>query len=107
MDFFDAPRRFLRLSAGDRWLTVRAYATLLAVDLGLRGLGFHRLVSFVHSTSAGPFREPTLLDIRRARRYADRIESAARYQFVPALCLHRSLALHAWLRREGLPTELR
>jgi hypothetical protein len=32
---------------------------------------------------------------------------AARHHVVPAHCLHRSLVLHAWLRREGLPSSLR
>jgi hypothetical protein len=32
---------------------------------------------------------------------------AARSHVVEARCLHQSLALHAWLRRERLPSELR
>jgi len=44
---------------------------------------------------------------RRANEYARYLEIAARYHPVRARCLHRALALHEWLRREGLPSDLR
>jgi hypothetical protein len=43
----------------------------------------------------------------RAARYAWAIALAARHHVVRARCLHRALVLHRWLRREGLPSELR
>jgi hypothetical protein len=46
-------------------------------------------------------------DLIKARCYARWIASAARRQPLRALCLAQSLALHAWLRGEGVPSELR
>jgi hypothetical protein len=46
-------------------------------------------------------------DLRRARRYARHLDRASRHHLVRARCLHRSLVLHRWLRRQGLPSQLR
>ena len=83
------------------------------IDLGLRALGFRRLVEWAqrspvvanHDLGAGEGLDPT--DAERIRRYAGSLEIAARYHIVQARCLHRSLALHKWLREEGLPSQLR
>ena len=49
----------------------------------------------------------TSREFRRARRYARQIERASRCYPSRIRCLHRSLVLHHWLRREGLPSLLR
>jgi hypothetical protein len=48
-----------------------------------------------------------LESLRRARRYARWVDVAARHHIVGMHCLQRSLALHQWLRSNGLPSELR
>ena len=93
----------------DEWrLLARAGVDLLVVDVALRLGGLRRasrwaaswggrLVDRRRSSSPG----------RRAARYAHWIGIAARYHTVRPRCLHRSIVLHRWLSREGLPSALR
>lgn len=99
-------RGYLSLSGNDRRLLTRAFVSLAAVEVALRVLGYGRLVERIDAASASR-REVDPEDLRRARRYARWLEVASRYHIVRARCLHRSLALHRWLRQQGLPSELR
>jgi hypothetical protein len=100
--------RAIALSSSDRWDLLRAFAWITFVELGLRTVGFQRLV---RQARAGSTRQELAGSgsqaHRRAHRYAHWIDVAARHHVVEARCLHRSLALHHWLRSEGLPSELR
>jgi hypothetical protein len=96
-------RRCLALDAADRRLLLRAWLALGAIDVALRVHGFRRVVERIRpaSTQAVQGRE-----LERAYRYAHWLEVASRYHIVRARCLHRSLALHHWLRQEGVPSRL-
>ena len=100
-------RRVLALERAERRLLLRAFIALARVDLTLRVAGFRRLAARARlgAPPAGGRDEAAALG--RARRYARTIDMAARHHVVPARCLHRSLVLHEWLRRDGLPGELR
>jgi hypothetical protein len=99
--------RSLSRRTADWQLFVRAYVALALIDLGLRRWGYHRLLDRIEQSAASPRREPLPEDGVRAQRYAHWLAVAARSHVVEARCLHQSLALHAWLRRERLPSELR
>ena len=101
--------RFRSLSRADYALLVRAFLRVGAVDLALRRRGFRQVVAQAQPAPTAVER-PVIVtpdDLRRARRYARWIDSVSRHHVVRARCLHRSLALHLWLRGEGLPSELR
>jgi len=83
---------------------LRAWLTLGIVDLGLRAFGFRRVAARVHAPAYLPVGAG---DVRRAHEYARWLRVAAGRHVVRARCLHQALALHHWLRREGLPSELR
>jgi hypothetical protein len=97
-------RACLALSAAERRLLVRAFVSLLLVHAGLRLFGLRRLLAWAGRPAATGVSPAARL---RVRHYARWIDAAARHHFVPSRCLHRSLTLHLWLRREGLPSELR
>ena len=97
-------RRAATLDADDRRLLLAAYASLLLTDVALRALGFRRLMARVPAAAE---RRVPAAQHRRAGRFAYWLEVASRRHFVRARCLHRSLALHYWLRRKGLPSHLR
>lgn len=50
--------------------------------------------------------EPTPEQIAQAQQCARWIAAAARHHVVRARCLHQSLALHGWLRSEGIANRL-
>ena len=95
------------LSAADRWLLPRAFVGLVCVDLGLRVLTFQRLLALLDRGRPAGRLEERSANLAKAQRYARSIDLAARHHRPRAQCLHRSLVLHAWLRRDGLPSELR
>jgi hypothetical protein len=107
-----ALRRRLRRLAGDPaggLLLARAGAAIALVHLDLHLGGLPRALGSPPGGAAAP-RARWVVDegaLGRAERYARSIETAARYHPVRARCLHRALVLHRWLRREGLPSELR
>jgi Transglutaminase-like superfamily len=105
-DVLHAIKRYSQLSRNDRWLLTRAYIWLGLIDLGMRLLRPQRLIEIAAGIELPPGTAPGDV-MPRARRYARWLESAARHHVVNAHCLHRSLVLHHWLRREGLPSELR
>ncbi len=99
-------RRYLALGRSDRRLLARAFVWLAAIDIALRVAGFRRIVrrqqrAALSEDSASPEA------LGRAQRYAHWLEVASRRHVVRARCLHRSLVLHRWLCRDGLPHELR
>ncbi len=98
-----------RTLAWDEWrLLARAGVDLLAVDVALRLGGLRRASRWATSRDARPAAgRPGEDERRQAARYARWIGVAARHHAVPARCLHRSIVLHRWLSREGLPSELR
>jgi len=97
-------RRASTLDADDRRLLLAAYASLLLTDVALRTVGFRRLMARVPAAAE---RRVATAQYRRASRFAYWLEVASHRHFVRARCLHRSLALHFWLRRKGLPSHLR
>lgn len=99
--------RYLRLRRGDPWLLLNAYVAIGLIDIALRGRGFQRVIKGIELANPCSPHLITRHDIRQAWRYARRIRTAARWHVVRARCLHRSLVLHRWLRRKGLPSELR
>jgi hypothetical protein len=99
--------RFVLLPAADRRLLAHAFVDLIMVDVALRVRGFQRLVEGAHRTAPTAKHAVEPRDMGRACRYAARLQTASRHHFIRGQCLHRSLVLHRWLRREGLPSELR
>lgn len=77
------------------------------VALLLRLRGYQRVVRQVGGGEACPRGAAREHDFRRARRYARWIDRASRCFPARVRCLHRSLVLHGWLRREGLPSIVR
>jgi hypothetical protein len=83
---------------------VAAWFRLALVTVRLRWVGFQATVRRI----PGPIvRDVSVDDIAQARGYAAAIGVAARVQPLRALCLAQSIALHAWLRQTGIPSELR
>jgi hypothetical protein len=78
-----------------------------AVDLQLRTAGFSRALRSAKESGMAAAHAPRADEWRRAQRCAYWLDVASRYHVVRARCLHRSLALHRWLRQEGLRSELR
>jgi hypothetical protein len=112
-------RKLFHLTARDWVLILGAYAWLTAISVGLRLVGFRRLMLELEkpatrakqsaiATSRGYLPgEPSAAELERALRYARWINAASRRHYVRGQCLHRSLVLHCWLQREGLPSRLR
>lgn len=98
-------RRFASLPGDDRRLLLAAMSSLLVADLGLRVLGFRRLSDrIVPAAPSAPVRAG---DLERSQCYRRWIDAASRHHPARTQCLQRSLVLHWWLRREGVPSELR
>jgi hypothetical protein len=100
-------RRYIALSGADRGLLARAYLWLTIAELALRLRleGLSKWATTTDAAAAGPASVDTAA-VLRARRYARWLRAASRYQPVRTECLHRSLALHWWLRREGVASRL-
>ena len=94
------------LSRAERWLVARAFLALMQLDLALRVAGFRRVVRWVERRLPTQGQVGGAATLERAIGYARAIEIAARHHLVPAHCLHRALVLHAWLRRDKLPSAL-
>lgn len=95
---------FRRLPAAERRLLVRAAFQLLAVDAGLRTLGFARVRRLL---ARGVPVGPAPASGARADRIAWLVAAAARHHLYPVKCLTRSLVLWRLLALRGLPSELR
>jgi hypothetical protein len=102
-------RRLRRLARdpGAGVILARAGAAIVLVDVSLRLGGVSRALNGAGETPDGAAQPVDASALRRAERYARGIATAARHHPVRARCLHRALVLHRWLRREGLPSELR
>ena len=97
------------LGATERWLLARALVYLLRIDLLLRMFGIRHFFSAQRGLE--PARHPGAhIDgpqaADRARQYGFWLAVAARHHFVPARCLHRSLALQCWLAHDGIRSEV-
>jgi hypothetical protein len=111
-------RKLFHLTASDWVLILGAYGWLTAISVALRLVGFRRLMlelekhaitghaAIAPSGSSAPG-TPSANELARALRYARWINAASRRHYVRGQCLHRSLVLHCWLQREGLPSHLR
>ena len=99
--------RFLALSSTERGLLARAFLYLWIVDLGLWLLGFQRLVEGAPAPDAENPAVTSGENLQRAHTYAHWLAVASRHHVVRARCLHRSLALHHWLRRQGFASDFR
>jgi hypothetical protein len=85
-----------------------AFVALAMVYVALRVVGLQRLMG--QSQPPQPVHPKHIAgveEIRRAQHYANVIEAVSRRHIVRSHCLQRSLVLHRWLHREGLPSELR
>ena len=104
------PRLFARwraLSSGDR-LHLMAFVLLLPlVDLSLRGAGLRRTQRFlgVDEDAAAPTVTPAAA--ASAQRLAQLAAIAGRHGLYANSCLRQALAVQWWLRRRGLPSQLR
>jgi hypothetical protein len=98
-------RTAMRFSACDWGLLLQAWLLLVAVDLGLRGVGFKRVQAFAAGT-AGETRDgaEAAAVIRRVGRLVD---AAARHHVYAMTCLRRALVLQRLLGARGVETELR
>jgi hypothetical protein len=95
--------QYRALSRADRQSLRRAFIWLVIADMVLRAKRFQRLGQWLEAPAEGHVDAQAL---RRAEAYAHWLDVAARHHVVRARCLHRSLALQHWLRREGLPSRL-
>lgn len=102
-----AIRRILSLRPREKLLVSIAFLEHSRIDLELRMIGFRKLLSQIERET--PVAESAVRDedIERARQYARWVGIAARVHPLNPQCLHRSLVLHRWLRRESLPSRLR
>ena len=87
---------------GEAGTLLRAWLSLLWVDLGLRWLPFPRLQRWAQYAPGKTGRE----DRTRGRRLAGLVSTAARHHLYPMTCLRRSLVLQRMLRQEGFAAEL-
>ena len=99
--------KLARLGPGDQWLLARAACWLLAVDLGLRTLGFARVRSLLdhRRRPAAPPGDPAAW--ARVERLASAVAVAARHHLYPMKCLARSLVLEHLLARRGIASDLK
>ncbi|HEX8527502.1 lasso peptide biosynthesis B2 protein [Allosphingosinicella sp.] len=97
---FSAPiARFARLSWRDRMLLAEALATLAAASLAIRVLPFRSIAAF----AARPPRRQGEADVARLRWAVQACRRRVRWR---AVCFQSGLALHAMLRRRGVPSVL-
>jgi hypothetical protein len=97
---------FLRLSAPERQLLIKAALLLAAIRLGLGLLPFHTLRHLLAKVAEAPtgFRET---DRSSADRIAWAVEAAGRHLPRAGTCLTQALAAQVLLARRGYPALLR
>jgi hypothetical protein len=98
----DRLRKIARLSYHDYLVLGETIAFAIPVELGLRLVGFDRLVRRLGRV--GRVRQPVMLDGERAARLVEAVSRL--YPFNPT-CLKKSLVLFWMFRRRGLPADLR
>jgi hypothetical protein len=102
--------KFSALAWGERRLLIEALLLLPAVHVGLRLLGYSRLLQVIETlpplraTASGVAEQDQLM---RARRITQIVAIAAARGACKATCLRRSLALLWFLRREGIESTIR
>jgi hypothetical protein len=82
-------------------LLASAWTRLLVVDLLVRVVGVQRTARLA---PAAPPTVPSAAQVACARHYSRWLRIAANHHVIRARCLHESLALHHWLRGEGVPS---
>jgi Transglutaminase-like superfamily len=97
-------RRFRQLQPDQKKTFLIAVALLPWFWLGLRVFGFAWMQSFLIKNDCKVVESVDLTCIRRA---AEAVNLAARRGPFPFTCLTRSMLLHWFLRRGGVPSELR
>jgi len=100
---FDPLRRLRRLSRAEAWAFARAWALLLAADLGLRLLPFPRLERWLAPPSAGA---AAAAEEAAVPRLVWATAAAARHHLYPMRCLPQALCLRWLLGRHGIAAEL-
>lgn len=100
-------RKLSQLPGQQRRLVARAAAWLLAVDVGLRVLGFARVRRLLAGRPATPSDAGAGAGRRgEAEAVAWAVAVAAHHHLYSMRCLTRSLVLHRFLARRGIPSEL-
>jgi hypothetical protein len=98
-------RRFLRISAAERRLLIRAAVLLQVISVGMRLLPFRtlrRLLALAQKARAGSRR----VDGIPVERIAGAVEAAGRYMPGEKTCLTQALAAQTLLVRQGYPALL-
>lgn len=90
-----------RRTPEDLWAFARAWALLLAADLGLRAFPFPRVDRWLTPALSPRTRE------REAGRLIWATEAAARHHLYPMRCLPKALCLRWLLGRHGIESTLR
>ncbi len=96
------PRR-APLSWADRLLLAEALLTLVLASLAIRLLSFRRVVGAAAAPERGP---PPACASETARRTVWAVRAWARRVPWKAVCFQQGLAVHAMLRRRGVPSHL-
>ena len=99
-------RKFLRQPAKNRWMLVKALAATALIGLGLRLLPFSKLLAGLNWLAARP-RKPRRRDPNEQKRVVWAVAAATRRLRKETPCLTQALAVHLFLRRRGLPAQLR
>ncbi len=97
-------RRLCRLDRAEAWAFARAWALLLAADLGLRLLPFPRLERWLAPPPAGA---AAAAQETAVPRLVWATAAAARHHLYPMRCLPQALCLRWLLGRHGIAAELR
>lgn len=95
-----------RSKIADAWLVLRAFSDLIRIDAAFQRSGFWPVLSRLERWDDFEVERVPLRDIRRAQRFGRRIGQASTWCLPRVQCLHRSVVLHGWLLREGVPSEL-
>jgi hypothetical protein len=101
--------KFSALSRGERRLLIEAFLLLPAVHLGLRFLGYSRLLRLIEAWMPLPVSAGVAAGqdrLMRARKIAQMVSIAASRGVYRATCLRRSLGLLWFLRRESIESRV-
>jgi hypothetical protein len=99
----NVPRGVRRRTSADFWAFARAWAVLLAADLGLRAFPF----LYVDRRLAPRVSSAVLPDEAAVGRLVWATAAAARHHLYPMRCLPKALCLRWLLGRHGIVAELR
>src|SRR5260370_14135879 len=106
MALFGTVRRWRATSPTDRVPYLRACIELLWIHSALMVRRSYPEITDADEQVASDQHPFGPEDVNRARRYARWLDMVSHRRFIRASCLDRSLALHRWLRREGMPSHL-